>query len=65
MPTESANTLNAIPMFCFPKGISLRRMMSPPIIFSFILTREDGARVYGTTLVFDEEFPIELLDQVN
>ena len=38
--------------------------MREPTAFSFILTREDGARVYGNCLVFDEDFPDELKDQV-
>lgn len=33
--------------------------------FSFILTREDGARIYGTCLAFDEDFPEELKEEVT
>jgi len=48
-------------MFCFPKGIKLSHKIREPTSFSFILTREDGARVYGTTLVFDEDITIKAL----
>jgi len=39
--------------------------MREPVAFSFVLTKEDGARIYGTTLVFDEEIPLEIADQVD
>ena len=38
--------------------------MREPATFSFILTKEDGARIYGTALVFDEDFPEELSEKV-
>ena len=39
--------------------------MREPVSFSFILTKEDGARIYGSAIVFDEEFPTDLSDQVR
>ncbi len=39
--------------------------MREPAAFSFVLTKEDGARIYGTSLVFDEEIPPEIVDQVD
>ena len=47
-------------MFCFPDGISLRKQISPPESFSFIITQEDGSRVYCTCLCFQEPLSSEM-----
>jgi len=50
-----------IQMFCFPDGIKFSREIREPFTFSFILTKESGERVYGTSLIFDEDFPENLV----
>ena len=39
--------------------------MRDPISFSFILTQEDGTRIYGTCLNFDESIPVNLIAQLG
>jgi len=53
-----------IQLFCFPDGIKFSRQIREPFTFSFILTKESGERVYGTSLIFDEDFPEDLKKQV-
>jgi hypothetical protein len=47
-----------LPIFCFPEGIRLSKELKGFITFNFILTQENGNRVYANCLCFKE-----LLDQ--
>jgi hypothetical protein len=45
-------------MFCFPKGLGIQEDTGEDyLLHSFALTEEDGARVYGSALIFFE--PVE------
>ncbi|KAK3766868.1 hypothetical protein RRG08_052011 [Elysia crispata] len=48
---------NAIGMLCLPKGLSFKTQWDSrqPKFHSFLITREDGSRSYGSALVFYEE----------
>ncbi|XP_005108265.1 DENN domain-containing protein 5B isoform X2 [Aplysia californica] len=48
---------NAIGMLCLPRGLSFKtqRDSRQPKFHSFLITREDGSRSYGSALVFYEE----------
>ena len=41
--------------FCFPSGISLQTTYGQPESFNLMLTDQDGARIYCTCLLFDED----------
>ncbi|KAK3603529.1 hypothetical protein CHS0354_027948 [Potamilus streckersoni] len=48
---------NAVGMLCLPKGLTFRthRNSRRPKFHSFMITREDGSHMYGSSLVFFEE----------
>ncbi|GFR82162.1 DENN domain-containing protein 5A [Elysia marginata] len=48
---------NAIGMLCLPKGLSFKTQWDSrqPKFHSFLITREDGSRSYGSALLFYEE----------
>ncbi|XP_035252560.1 DENN domain-containing protein 5A-like isoform X2 [Anguilla anguilla] len=48
---------DAVGMLCMPKGLSFRTQVDSrePQFHSFIITREDGSRTYGSALTFYEE----------
>ncbi|BFZ25149.1 hypothetical protein BsWGS_28188 [Bradybaena similaris] len=48
---------NAVGMLCLPRGLSFRTQWDSrqPKFHSFIITREDGSRCFGSALVFYEE----------
>ncbi|KAM6306900.1 LOW QUALITY PROTEIN: DENN domain-containing protein 5B-like [Podargus strigoides] len=48
---------DAVNMLCMPKGLSFRTQADnrDPQLHSFIITREDGSRMYGLVLTFYEE----------
>ncbi|XP_052811205.1 DENN domain-containing protein 5B-like isoform X6 [Mya arenaria] len=48
---------DAVGMLCLPKGLSFRteRQCHKPQFHSFIITREDGSKLYGSSYIFFEE----------
>ena len=52
----------ALPLFCFPNGISLMREQTTPTSFSFIMTQQTGERLFGTCLIFHES-PNEVIKE--
>ncbi|XP_059154011.1 DENN domain-containing protein 5B-like isoform X2 [Physella acuta] len=48
---------NAVGMLCLPRGLSFKTQKESrlPKFHSFIITREDGSKTYGSALVFYEE----------
>ena len=41
--------------FCFPSGVQLKTEVGQPEYFNFSLTQQEGDRIFGTVLIFDEE----------
>ncbi|EFA02072.1 DENN domain-containing protein 5B [Tribolium castaneum] len=50
---------SAVCMFCLPQGLKFRTqkhsVTQAPVFHSFLITREDGKRCYGFSLIFYEE----------
>jgi hypothetical protein len=45
---------DAVTQLCLPKGLVFQKHYSKPVFHPFIITREDGSRIYGGTLKFFE-----------
>ena len=45
---------DAVTQLCLPKGLLFQKHNSKPKFHPFVITREDGSRVYGATLTFYE-----------
>jgi hypothetical protein len=45
---------DAVTQLCLPKGLVFQKHHSKPVFHPFVITREDGSRVYGATLKFFE-----------
>lgn len=54
-----------LPIFCFPEGIRLSKELKGFITFNFVLTQENGDRVYATCLSFKEEMSTNLTAKLN
>ena len=52
IPEEGGPNQSLLPMFCFPEGIRLSRELKGFITFTFVLTQENGDRVYANCLCF-------------
>ncbi|EGR27899.1 hypothetical protein IMG5_187430 [Ichthyophthirius multifiliis] len=57
---------DSVALFCFPEGISFRRDGNvPPQTFSFVLTLQDGCRIYCTCLIFYETANEKTIQQIG
>jgi hypothetical protein len=65
LPGEGGANLSLLPMFCFPEGIRLSRELKGFITFTFVLTQENGDRVYANCLCFKEALDESLKIKLN
>jgi hypothetical protein len=65
LPEEGGPNLSLLPMFCFPEGIRLSRELKGFITFTFVLTQENGDRVYANCLCFKEALEESLKIKLN
>eukprot|EP01134_Creolimax_fragrantissima_P000652 CFRG0652T1 len=67
-PLEDYAELPLVPSrvlsFCFPKGLKVSQVYTPPRFHTFVNTNETGIRMYGGTLVFMEPLESPLRDQL-
>ncbi|KAL4510582.1 hypothetical protein ABPG72_004736 [Tetrahymena utriculariae] len=60
---------DAVSQFCFPEGVRFKRdNLTQPECFNFVLTLQDGCRIYCTCLIFNEvpdQKLIELLGHIK
>jgi len=54
-PLQAAN----LPVFCFPRNLSLQRQSALVPPHSFVLTKADGSSIFGFVHTFLEEFTVE------
>jgi hypothetical protein len=53
-PEENKINQTLLPIFCFPEGIHLSKELKGFITFNFVLTQENGDRIYANCLSFKE-----------
>ncbi|XP_065844490.1 DENN domain-containing protein 5A-like [Oscarella lobularis] len=57
-PTDAESSFSfdpdAVRMLCLPRGVHFAKTPAPPSFHSFLITREDGSRLYGAALTTRE-----------
>jgi hypothetical protein len=64
-PEENRINHALLPIFCFPEGIHLSKELKGFISFNFVLTQENGDRVYANCLSFKESLDESVKNKLN